>query len=208
MWKYAMIGLGATVAFAVPAAADIAATAITDLNMRAGPGPQFAVTGLIKANDPVAVTGCIQASKWCTVMYGAATGWAYSDYLTTQVSGATVVLAQPPTGLTIPAATYNGPVIAGATVGAIVAGPAGAVVGGASGAVIGSIQPPPTVRTYITTNPGQVVYLNGEVVVGASLPQTVIVTPVPQYEYAYAYVNGVPVLVEPMTRRIVYIFRN
>jgi hypothetical protein len=33
-----------------------------------------------------------------------------------------------------------------------------------------------------------------------------VIPPVPQY--AYLYVNGVPVLVEPDTRRIVYIFRS
>ena len=83
---------------------------------------------------------------------------------------AAVVLAQPPAGLDIPAATFSGPVVAGATVGAILGGPVGAAIGGASGAVIGAaIQPPPPVRTFATTNTGQTVYLAGEVVIDAAL---------------------------------------
>ena len=59
----------------------------------------------------------------------------------------------------------------------------------------------------MTSNPVPQVYLNGEVVVGASLPQTVAVSPVPSYQYDYVYVDGQPVLVDPVTRQIVYIFR-
>ncbi|MCY1248581.1 hypothetical protein D9M72_620260 [compost metagenome] len=67
--------------------------------------------------------------------------------------------------------------------------------------------PPDTVRTYVTANPGETVYLDGEVVVGAALPQTVAVRRVPDYNYDYVSINGQPVLVEPATRRIVYVYR-
>ena len=71
-----------------------------------------------------------------------------------------------------------------------------------------SIEPPPApVQTYIVQNPAQQVYLNGEVVEGVGLPEDVVLTPVPNYEYSYAYVNGVPVLVEPTSRRVTYIYR-
>ena len=43
--------------------------------------------------------------------------------------------------------------------------------------------------------------------VGASLPETVTLAEVPDYEYRYVYVNGQPVLVEPQSRRIVYVVR-
>ena len=62
-------------------------------------------------------------------------------------------------------------------------------------------------RTYVTQNPVTPVYLNGEVVEGVGLPEDVVLTPVPDYQYNYAYVNGVPVLVEPGTRRVTYIYR-
>jgi hypothetical protein len=41
----------------------------------------------------------------------------------------------------------------------------------------------------------------------AQLPEVVILQPVPETEYRYAYVNGVPVLVEPADRRVVYVVR-
>ena len=101
----------------------------------------------------------------------------------------------------------------GAIAGAIIGGPIGAVVGGVAGAAIGGtaegVASPPNekVVTYVRTNKMEPVYLDGEVVVGASLPETVVLNEVPDYEYRYVYVNGQPVLVEPQTRRIVYVVR-
>jgi uncharacterized protein YraI len=220
MWKQALAGFGASLAFATVAAADIPATAITDLNIRSGPGPEFPVTGLIRANTSVAVTGCVQGSQWCTVNNGVTIGWAYSAYLTTAYSGNQVALAQPPAGLAVPPAVYNGPVpptsIPGpavapaAPVGAIIAAPIGPQ---ASASVPVQVAPAPlqapplAVQSYVTANPVPQVILNGEVVVGAALPPTVAVNPVPAYQYDYVYVNGQPVLVDPVTRQIVYIFR-
>jgi hypothetical protein len=67
----------------------------------------------------------------------------------------------------------------------------------------------PTTReiTHVRENPVEPIYLDGEVVVGAGLPDTVVLTPVPESEFTYAYVNQVPVIVEPGERRIVYITR-
>jgi hypothetical protein len=74
--------------------------------------------------------------------------------------------------------------------------------------VVGAtVAPPPAVGSYVTTNPGEPVSLQGEVVVGAGLPQSVALNPVPDYRYQYVYVNDMPVLVDPATRRIVYVFR-
>ncbi len=53
----------------------------------------------------------------------------------------------------------------------------------------------------------QPVYLNGEVVIGSGLPPDVALAPVPGYQYQYAYVNGVPVLVEPQTREVAYVYQ-
>jgi hypothetical protein len=39
------------------------------------------------------------------------------------------------------------------------------------------------------------------------VPDTVVVQPIPEYEYEYVYINGQPVLIEPGSREIVYIFR-
>lgn len=57
--------------------------------------------------------------------------------------------------------------------------------------------------TYVGENPAIQVYLDGEVVVGATLPEVVPLTPLPDSGYSYAYVNGVPVLVDPAGRQVV-----
>src|SRR5690606_21282978 len=96
----------------------------------------------------------------------------------------------------------------GAVVGALIGGPVGAAVGGALGATTGAvIDPPESARTYVTSNPLDPVYLEGEVVVGAQVPDTVSIQTIPDYEYSYAYINGVPVLISPQDRQIVYVFR-
>ena len=68
-------------------------------------------------------------------------------------------------------------------------------------------EPPPEVRTYVTSNRGDPVFLEGEVVVGASLPETVELREIPNYDYRYVNVNNQAVLVEPSSRQIVYVMR-
>jgi hypothetical protein len=89
-------------------------------------------------------------------------------------------------------------------VGAAVGGAAGVITGGATGTVI---DPPENVRTYVTTHQAEPIYLEGEVVTGARLPETVTLREVPEYEYRYVNVNGQYVLVEPQSREIVYVMR-
>jgi hypothetical protein len=168
--------------------------AITPLNIRSGPGPEYPVTGAIPTNGQAAILGCIEGSLWCQISYNGATGWAYSQYMT----GANV-RALPPVAYTAPATT-TGTTIVRPTY-------SGEFIAPAAAAPPMSIAPPPTVQTYVVQNPRPQVYLNGEVVEGAGLPPDVVLTPVPNSEYQYAYVNGVPVLVEPSTRRVRYIYR-
>ena len=94
-------------------------------------------------------------------------------------------------------------------VGCAVAAPVGtgAVVAPAGSAQALALVPPATVGSYVTSHPVSPVYLNGEVVQGAALPQSVALAPIPGYTYQYAYVNRVPVLVEPTTRTIAYVYR-
>jgi hypothetical protein len=78
----------------------------------------------------------------------------------------------------------------------------------ASGGVTGAlIDPPQTARTYVTSNPIDPIYLEGEVVVGAGVPESVTLQAIPDYDYRYVYINGQPVLVDPGTRQIVYVVR-
>jgi len=218
---------GATAAVALfalsgVAAAQSSATATTDLNIRSGPGPEYPVVGVIGASQQTNINGCIQGSKWCQVSHNGVEGWAYSDYLTASFNeGQTVVLTERPADA-VPAITYEttastegtGAVAGGATgavAGAIIGGPVGAAIGGAAGAVAGgtieTITPPQEVVTYVQQHQAEPIYLEGEVVVGAQLPETVAVREIPDYQYRYVYVNGQPVLVEPQSRRIVYVMR-
>jgi uncharacterized protein YraI len=189
---------------AMPALAAVTATATTPLNVRSGPGPQYPVVGVIRDNGQAVVTGCIQGSRWCQVSFNGSTGWAYSKYLAMNQGGQTVVIAQEPS--VVPVVPYEAPATAVETVGSAPAPIAGTLVE-TDAAPIAVAPPPETVSTYVEAHPVQPVYLNGEVVVGAGLPQTVALAPVPNYQYDYAYVNRVPVLVEPQSRRIVYVYQ-
>ncbi|TIN70424.1 MAG: DUF1236 domain-containing protein, partial [Mesorhizobium sp.] len=51
------------------------------------------------------------------------------------------------------------------------------------------------------------IYLEGEVVTGATLPDTVELREIPDYNYRYVYVNGQRALIDPQTRRIMYVVR-
>jgi uncharacterized protein YraI len=206
----------ALLAFSSAGWAQLMATANVDLNVRSGPGPQYEVIGVIAANSGATIQGCIEGSQWCQVSFDGGQGWAYSAYLTSQQAGSAVIVPENRAEIGVPTVTFEGGdgavtgAAGGAITGALIGGPVGAVIGGVTGLAIGASlddPPPPQVQTYVTSNLGDPVYLEGEVVVGAQLPQTVELRTIPNYEYSYVYVNGVPVLVEPTERRIVYIMR-
>jgi hypothetical protein len=67
--------------------------------------------------------------------------------------------------------------------------------------------PAPEVLSYVTQQVIDPVLVDGEVMVGATLPPAVPVYPIPASPYVYSYVNGVRVVVEPAARRIVYVVR-
>jgi uncharacterized protein YraI len=200
-------GAGAALlAFAGVAAADTMVSATTDLNVRAGPGPEYQVIGVLGAGQQAPLTGCLQNSRWCTVSTASGNGWVYSDYLAAEEQGQRVVIARRPTGITVPVVTYDGPAAqVDTTVTSDIVGPDDGI---AVDNTIGTIEPPNEVRTYVVDHRSDPVYLNGEVVVGAGLPDNVELTEIPDYQYRYVDVNGQPVLVDPQTRRIVHIVRH
>jgi len=92
----------------------------------------------------------------------------------------------------------------------VVGGPVGAAVGGVAGAIVGTaIDPPPEkVVTYVREAPAPStrVMVKEKVVVGQPLPQTVVVTPVPENpKYSYAIVNDERVIVEPSSRKVIQV---
>lgn len=214
MFSKSTLTLAATcLVLATAAHANTAAVAWTDLNLRAGPGPAYPIIGVIAAGDPVDVAGCLDSNDWCSVTSNGTDGWASGSYLTGD-KGTPIQLDRP--GYAVKSVTYDNQKddaavavgTAGAIIGAVVAGPVGAVVGAAIGAGTGAaVAPDSTVTTYVMANPVDPVYLDGEVVVGAGIPDGVMLKEVPDSTYDYAYVNGVPVLVERTTRRVTYILR-
>ena len=102
----------------------------------------------------------------------------------------------------------------GAVAGAVVGGPVGAVVGGAAGAALGAaLTPEETTRVqqYVVAQQVPSVRVRDEVRVGYRLPPRVTVRPLPaelgvSRPFGYTVVNNRPVLVEPSTREIVYIY--
>jgi uncharacterized protein YraI len=207
--------------------AQTTGTATTDLNIRSGPGPEQPVIGLIKARQQTRILGCIEGSLWCQVDFRGQIGWAYSQYMSLAAGSGTIVVREPAHVATVPVITYNPP-------GAVMAptyrpeyipppppppvfGPIPTVVGpgGAGAGAIGTdplatmtpIAPPALVGAYVTSNVLPSVPYPGEIVVGATVPQTIVLNNVPDYRYQYTYVNNTPVLVDPVTRRIVYVFR-
>ncbi|WP_025397982.1 DUF1236 domain-containing protein [Rhizobium leguminosarum] len=100
----------------------------------------------------------------------------------------------------------------GAATGAVVGGPVGAAVGGIVGGVAGSVidPPPQQVVTYVQKAPAPTkrVVVKEKVVVGQPLPETVVVTPIPDDpKYAYAIVNDQRVIVEPSSRKVIQVIQ-
>src|SRR5262245_24530161 len=88
MRKLVMLSAAALAITAAPAMADMIAAATTDLNVRAGPGTQYPVIGVIGAGQSVNVEGCLNGGGWCKV----GDGWASAKYLgSAMVTGAPVI---------------------------------------------------------------------------------------------------------------------
>ena len=225
--KLANLGMASAIALAAaaPAIAQTAETvAATDLNIRSGPGPYYDVIGVIAAGDSVAVDGCLDSSAWCQVSYDGVNGWSSSDYLVVGVEDQAVVLTTRPPTVTVNTVTYedteqtnadkNAAAIGGGTLGALVAfavgGPIGGIVAGGilgAGAGVAATEPTEKTVTYISQNPVETVYLDGEVVVGAGVPMEVTTYELPQPEFRYLTINGQTVLVDAETNAIVRVLR-
>ena len=204
-----------SLAMITPVAAQTVATATTDLNIRSGPGPEYPVIGHVRENQRINISGCIEGSLWCQVDQKGLQGWAYSQYMVMDSGGRRIVLTERGSEAAIPSVTYRAPpsevfvrpdgVVTRSRVSGAIVAPTTTVV---SDAPVPAFSPPPAaVWNYVQSNPVDPVYLEGEVVVGAGLPQDVALSPVPDYRYQYVYVNSQPILVDPVTRRVVHVFR-
>ncbi len=93
----------------------------------------------------------------------------------------------------------------GAVVGGLVGGPIGAVIGGFAGAVIGAEAGVATSTIdYASANPVEPVYIEGQLALGATVPETVTIYPVDgDPAYGYIYANGRVWIVDLNTRTLV-----
>ena len=199
-----------------PLGAATEAYAVTDLNLRAGPGPQYDILDVIKSEDAAMVEGCLPDTNWCKVNYGGATGWAFGEYLA-GTPEATAPIYAPEAGVEIGSVTYVKPNDEGAALGAVAgAAVAGAAIGGplaiAGGFLLGSsvgasVDMEETTITYIRENPVDPVYADGEVVVGAKIEGEPVLHDIPGSDYAYLALNNTQVVVDPESQQIVYILR-
>ena len=119
----------AAAALSAPASAATFATAMTPLNIRSGPGPQYSVVGAIPDRGNAIINGCIQGSLWCQVSYNGKQGWAYAQYLTANLSGRSLILAErlndmPVVTYQVPVETVGSAVPSSAITGTLIARPA------------------------------------------------------------------------------------
>ena len=202
--KHAVIGLASLVGAVLFAGSALAVVAVYSptghLNVRSGPGFQYPVVAQMDANTRFPVTGCLQDYSWCSVVVGSVTGWASAPYLVTEAGGK-------PTNLQVSGAQLGIPIVVPTGVAAVVATPPVGAMVAVPPAMVEPVLPAPEVLSYVVGQPIQQVFVDGEVMVGATLPAAVPVYPVPASPYVYSYINGQRVLVEPAGRRIVYVVR-
>jgi uncharacterized protein YraI len=232
MNKRSILALGAAaVMAAAPALAQVSATAATDLNLRAGPGPDQEILGVIPANGEVSVDGCLEAANWCQVSFEGTQGWAYGDYLSATAEGQAepVIVFENREALQVPVITVDNVATTSADTGdavdeaadaavgagagaafaaALIGGPAaiaaGAALGAATAGAIGEDSPE---YQYVLNNPTDNIYMDGEVVQGAGIPEEVELVVIPDTQYSYLTVNNLPVIIDNETRQIVRIVR-
>ncbi|MDO5643555.1 MAG: SH3 domain-containing protein, partial [Paracoccus sp. (in: a-proteobacteria)] len=201
MRRLLAITTAATLGLGGAAMAETMATAGTDLNLRSGPGVWHEVIGTLPGGAEVAVTGCIEEANWCEVIHDGTTAWAYGDYLTARMGEEFLPIIPHREELAITVIETPGEIdpqtqgqnaavgaAAGAVAGALAAGPLGALVGATAGTATGAATTPPApeIRAYIDANPHEPVFLDGEVVIGAGVPETVTLHELPDApEYRY-----------------------
>jgi uncharacterized protein YraI len=192
------------------AQAEMAATTATDIEVRSGPGAEFPTVGVATRGSEATLDGCVEGSRWCRVDVNGMRGWVYAQYLSVEQNGASVVVQDHRDDLGVPTITYEQTdAVQTGSVRRVQPSPNDQLLGPVdeNGTDVVAVTPPEEVRTYIDDNPVDTVRLNGDLVVGAAVPQSVEVHRIPDYQYSYVEVNHQPVLVDPGTRRIVYVYR-
>ncbi len=191
-----MIAGGALTLLAGYANAAMVATTASDISVRSGPGEDYPEVGLATRGSDAVLDGCLDGSAWCRIEVNGVRGWANADYLSVMYEGAPVVLRERRSEINVPVVTYE-------KTSNVQSEPN---PGDPNLGRVGEVDPPENVMTYIERHPGQVVRIDGDVAIGSTLPATAELVQIPDYEYSYVMVNDRRVLVEPTTRRVVYVY--
>ena len=195
-----MIAGGAFALMAGYANAAMVATTASDLSIRSGPGEDYPEVGLATRGSDAVLDGCMDGSSWCRIEVNGVRGWANADYLNVLYEGAPVILEQRRSQMNVPVVTYE-------KTSAVQAEPNPGDPNLGRVQDVDAITPPETVITYMDQHPGEVVQYDGTIAIGSTLPAGTQLGEIPDYEYRYVRVNDVPVLVEPRTRRVVYVYQ-
>jgi uncharacterized protein YraI len=180
------------------AKAAMLATTATDLTVYSGPGTEYPSVGIATRGSSAVLDGCLDGENWCRIDVNGMRGWVFAQELTVDYNGAPVIVRERRVDLGVPVVSYE-------QTGSI-AGPADPAPGDEMIGKVGTIVPPPEVITYIERTPMDPVAYDGEIVVGATLPSDVVISAVPNYRYSYVRINDRPILVDPGSRRIVYVY--
>ncbi len=192
-----MIAGGAFALIAGYANAAMVATTASDISVRSGPGEDYPEVGLATRGSNAVLDGCMEGSAWCRIEVNGVRGWANADYLNVMYKGAPVILRERRADIEVPVVTYEKT----ASVQQEEPNPGDPNLGR-----VGEVNPPEQVITYIDQHPAQVVRIDGDVAIGATIPASAELVSIPDYEYSYVRVNDRRVLVEPSTRRVVYVY--
>ena len=226
--KTLTLGLASALALtaAAPTFAQTAeARAGAAISARVTPSEFAPSVGVLEKDQPVMIEGCLEDISWCEISFDGEKAWAAGEYLYVEEGSEPVMLLNRPGSLSLKTVTVtdeeatkaeeNAAAFAGGTMGSLIAfaagGPAGAVVAGGilgTSAAVASVEPTEETLVFISDNPVETVYLNGEVAVGAGVPEQVTTYEVPmQPEFRYLNVNGDTVLIDAETGVIVRVIR-
>ena len=226
--KILTLGVASAIAMsaAMPSFAQTAeARAGAEISARVSPSEFSPAVGVLELNQPVMIEGCLEDVSWCQISFDGQTAWASAEYLYVEEDAKPVTLINRPgtlslTTVTVPdvdatQAEQNSAAGIGATMGSLIAFAAGGPVGGIiAGGLLGGalaaagVEPSEETLMFVTENPVDTVYLNGEVAVGAGVPVEIAQYDVPsQSEFRYLSVNNQTVLVDAETGTIVRVIR-
>lgn len=209
----------------VPMAAEATeAKASTALNVRAAPTVFADINGVLDMNQNVTIEGCLEDVSWCKISSDDLTGWASGRYLTVATDAKAVPMLDASGNAQIEFAVISEDDLteaedtaiaaAGGTLGALAAfalgGPAATIaLSGVAGTVAADLAVEPAEETYVfvTANPVEPVFLDGEVVVGATVPDDIETYELPQEEFRYLNVNNNAVVVDAESNTIVAVLQ-